>query len=88
MIKSILTTMILFYVFVYWLGFLLAEWIFPGSGVLESYFKPIYLMMHVLSGLIVGCTYYLAKLIKGLSQTNVTSSVNKDDVKEVSEQED
>ncbi|SHI45203.1 hypothetical protein [Desulfosporosinus lacus] len=64
MLKLILTTMISCYVFIYWLGGPLAEVIFPGGGVAESYLKPIYLGIVVLSGLIVGCTYYIAELIK------------------------
>lgn len=64
MFKASLITMALFYVFVLWQGQIIAEYLFPWGGVAESYFKPIYLGIVVLSGLIVGCTCYIAELIK------------------------
>ena len=74
MLKSVflitMSAMILCYIF-YFLSMPLAEFLFPYGGVAESYLKPIYLGIIVLSGLITGCTYYIAKLIKGLSQTKL-----------------
>lgn len=62
--KQILITMILCYVLVFWLGMPFANLIFPWGGVTESHLKPIYLGIIFLSGLIVGCTVYIAKLIQ------------------------
>lgn len=64
--KSILTTMVLCYIFVFWLGMPLADFIFPWGGVTESHLKPIYLGIVFLSGLIMGCTVYIIEFIKEL----------------------
>lgn len=69
MFKPILITMILFYILVFLFSDPLTQFLFPYvGGVAESYLRPIYLGIVALSGLIVGCTYYIVKLIKGLSQ--------------------
>jgi len=65
-VKPILITMVVCYFFVFWLGMPLADFLFPGGGVKESYLKPIYMGIIFLSGLIMGCTVYIAELIKGL----------------------
>lgn len=64
--KAIIITMVCCYIFVFWIGVPLADFIFPWGGVTESYLKPIYLGIIFLSGLVMGCTIYLAELIKEL----------------------
>lgn len=61
--KSVLITMVFFHVFVLWQGYPLANLLFPWA---ESNLKPIYLGIVFLSGLIVGCTVYLAEQIREL----------------------
>lgn len=65
MFKAILGTMIFFHVFVLWQGYPLANFLFPWA---ESHLKPIYLGIVFLSGLIVGCTCYIAQLIEKLKR--------------------
>lgn len=62
--KASLITIILCYVIVFLLGSQIGDFLFPWGGVAESYLKPIYLGIILLSGLIVGCTVYLPGLIK------------------------
>lgn len=64
--KYAFITMILCYIFVFWLGIPFADFIFPWGNVEQSYLKPIYVGIIFLSGLIVGCTCYIATLIKEL----------------------
>ncbi|EHQ88591.1 hypothetical protein [Desulfosporosinus youngiae] len=65
-IITVAMTMVLFYILVFIFGEPISSAIFLNRGGPDSYYHPIYLGIIVLSGLIVGCTYYLAKLIKGL----------------------
>lgn len=59
---SVLITMALFF-FVLWEGYPLAHLLFPWA---EGNLKPLYLGLVLLSGLMVGCTAYLAEQIKEL----------------------
>ncbi|MCG8401162.1 MAG: hypothetical protein MJA84_06150 [Firmicutes bacterium] len=69
--RLILFVMVLCYAIVFWpFGFLLADVLFPWGGVMESHLKPIYLGIVFLSGLMVGCTVYIAELIKELKNKN------------------
>lgn len=63
--KASIVTIVLFYIFVFVIGVALQDIIFPWGGVAESHLKPIYMGLVVLSGLIVGCTVYLAEILKG-----------------------
>ena len=58
--------MVSLYLFIFWIGIPIADFIFQWGSVEESYLKPIYLGIVVLGGLIVGCTCYIADLIKEL----------------------
>jgi len=64
--KPVLITTILCYILVFWLGIPFANFVFPWGGFAESHLKPIYFGIIFLSGLIVGCTVYIAGLIKEL----------------------
>lgn len=64
--KYAFITMIICYIFVFWLGIPFANFIFPWGNVEQSYLKTIYLGIIFLSGLIVGCTCYIAARIKEL----------------------
>jgi len=66
MLKTIFGTMTALYLFIFWLGYPIADFIFPGGGVAESYLKPIYMGIVVLGELIVACTCYIAKQIEEL----------------------
>lgn len=65
-IKAAFSSMIIFYLCMWWFGFFITGTLFPRSGdpVIVSYVHPIYWAAVLLSGLIVGCTVYLAELIK------------------------
>lgn len=63
--KASILTIVLFYIIVFVIGVALQDLIFPWGGVAESHLKPIYMGLIVLSGLIVGCTVYLAEVLKG-----------------------
>jgi len=62
--RAIIITMVVCYLFVFLFGNLIVELLFPGGDVAESYIKPIYLGVIFLSRLIVGCTIYLAEVIR------------------------
>lgn len=62
-IKAVLLVMIVFYVIMWWFS-PYSSFLFPGGGFTESFIKVIYWGIVLLSGLIVGCTVYLAELIK------------------------
>ncbi len=62
--KAIIITMIICYIFVFFIGDLISHFIFPWGGVTASYIKPIYIGIIFLSGLIVGCTLYIVEEIK------------------------
>ncbi|WP_422124513.1 hypothetical protein DHX103_06755 [Planococcus sp. X10-3] len=62
--KASIITIVLFYIVVFIIGVAIQDVIFPWGGVAESHLKPIYLGLIVLSGLIVGCTVYLADALK------------------------
>lgn len=66
MMKYVIGTMAAFYVLLFWLGPLFQDVIFPGGGVAESYLKPLYLGIILLSGLVVGCTRLLYEEIQTL----------------------
>lgn len=70
--------MVLFYILIFWLGMPVAESIFPWGGVTQSYFKPIYLGLVAMSGLIAGCTCYITEVIK---EVNSNQSLNTNDEK-------
>ena len=59
MFKTIILTVFLFYIFVFWIGLHFFLLVFPTSKD-----PAIAIGITVLAGLIVGCTYYLAQLIK------------------------
>ncbi len=69
--KAIIITMLVCYLFVFLFGNLIVELLFPVGGVAESYIKPIYLGIIFLSGLIVGCTIYLAEVIREGRKNNM-----------------
>ncbi|MFD1031549.1 hypothetical protein [Metaplanococcus flavidus] len=62
--KASIITIVLFYIIVFIIGVAIQDFIFPWGGVAESHLKPIYMGLIVLSGLIVGCTVYLADALK------------------------
>lgn len=62
--KATIGTMIGFYIIIIWGSALLAPVLFPGGGVEESYFYPIYMGIILLSGLIVICTKIVLEEIK------------------------
>ncbi|MBO1001581.1 hypothetical protein ACFSKI_16165 [Pseudogracilibacillus auburnensis] len=75
--RTILITMIFCYIFIFIIGAFLEDILFPWGGVRESHLKPIYLGIIFLSGLIVGCTLYIAELIKGQNgEAKVTKKKN------------
>lgn len=68
--RAIIITMVVCYVSVFVIGDYISYIIFPWGGVTASYVKPIYLGIIFLSGLIVGCTTYIAELIKEKNRRN------------------
>lgn len=62
--KAVLITVVSCYAVVFLFGSFIGDFLFPWGSVAESYLKPIYLGIVLLSGLIVGCTVYLSELIK------------------------
>lgn len=71
--KASIITIVLFYIIVFIIGVTIQDIIFPWGGVAESHLKPIYLGLIVLSGLVVGCTVYLAEFLKGNRNGRVES---------------